>query len=190
MNSPSRREAVQMAQLLRQSRPIFFDTETTGISPTSEVVEIAVVDWDGELLFDSLVKPRGRIDPEAARIHGITERMVELAPGWNQVWSEVARVFKDRKVGAYNSDFDLRILRQTNLRSGVSWPLTDDQFFCVMKLYARFAGNWDSRRGAFRWHSLDTAGRQCGIPLPNSHRAKDDALLAWAVFEHILNWGV
>jgi hypothetical protein len=57
--------------------------------------------------------------------------------------------------------------------------------FCIMKLYAQYYGQWNSRRGDYRWQSLDAAGRQCRIPLPNSHRAKDDALLTKAVLENL-----
>jgi hypothetical protein len=33
-------------------------------------------------------------------------------------------------------------------------------------------------RGAYRWQSLEAAGRQCHILLKNTHRALDDCLLA------------
>jgi len=35
---------------------------------------------------------------------------------------------------------------------------------------------------------LEDAGRQLGIPLPNSHRARADTLLAREVFERIAGW--
>jgi hypothetical protein len=51
-----------------------------------------------------------------------------------------------------------------------------------MKLYADFIG---SRR----WQRLEEAGRQCRLELPNSHRAKDDTLLARAVFQYMVAAG-
>jgi DNA polymerase III epsilon subunit-like protein len=88
-------------------------------------------------------------------------------------------------VGIYNSEFDLRMLKQSHQKYWLNWQLPEENFFCIMKLYARFYGEWDARRGSYRWQSLDQAGRQCRIPLPNSHRAKDDALLARALLQHI-----
>jgi DNA polymerase III epsilon subunit-like protein len=39
--------------------------------------------------------------------------------------------------------------------------------------------------GSANFQSLDTAGKRCGISLPNSHRACDDTLLAREVFMYI-----
>jgi hypothetical protein len=38
----------------------------------------------------------------------------------------------------------------------------------------------NSRAGNYRWHSLDDARWQCGLDLPNAHRAQADTLLARA----------
>ena len=54
-----------------------------------------------------------------------------------------------------------------------------------MKLYAQFYGQWNPRHGNYRWQSLDQAGEQCGIPLQNSHRAKDDTHLTRALLEYM-----
>jgi len=188
MSLETRREAAQAARMYETYSPVFLDTETTGTGPNAEVIELAVLGWQGEVLFESLVKPRGRIESGAYQVHGISDSLLVSAPQWGEVWREVEPILKAKKIGAYNSDFDLRLLRQTQKLNGLSWQLGDDQFFCVMKLYARFAGNWDTRRGSYRWHSLDAAGQQCGIPLPNSHRARDDASLARAVFKYISGW--
>ena len=39
------------------------------------------------------------------------------------------------------------------------WQMADSAFFCIMKLYARFNGEWDPRRGGYRNISLDLAGK-------------------------------
>jgi DNA polymerase III epsilon subunit-like protein len=54
-----------------------------------------------------------------------------------------------------------------------------------MHLYAQFHGEWDRRRGSFRWQKLESAARQNGILLRNTHRACDDALLTRAVLRHM-----
>ena len=188
MNLGERLEVVQEVRLLQQAKPLFLDTETTGTGPNAEIIEIALVDSLGSLVFDSLVKPRGKIEVDATRIHGITEEMVQDAPEWGEVWTKIEPILQGQRVGAYNSDFDLRMLKQSHKRYWMNWRILDEQFFCVMKLYARFAGNWDARRRSYRWQSLENAGQQCLIQMPNSHRARDDARLARAVFEHMANW--
>lgn len=188
MDLMARQDAVQRARLLKKSAPLFFDTETTGTGPNAEIIELAILDEQGDLLFESLVRPRGRIEVGAFQVHGITDEMVQSAPKWEEIWTEVETILDDRLLGAYNSDFDLRMLKQSYRFSMLNWQIPDERFFCVMKLYARFAGNWDARRRSYRWQSLESAGRQCGIALPNSHRARDDAQLAQAIFEYIADW--
>lgn len=186
MDSHDQLEAIKRAQQYIQVSPIYLDTETTGLDHNAEVIEIALVDQSGEVILESLVKPRGSsIDTDAFRIHGISMDMLKDAPSWQEVWPQVEAALAGRLVGVYNSEFDLRIMQQSHRKSWLNWRIPEEIFFCIMKLYARYYGEWDSRRRSFRWHSLDQAGRNCRIPLPNSHRAKDDALLARALLMYM-----
>lgn len=185
MNASARLRAAQIARSHALKRPIFLDTETTGLDPRDQIVEIAVVDSDGAVLFESLVRPTVRIPPDVIRIHGITDKMVADAPTWLEMWSELERLLAGRLVGIYNADFDLRMMRQSHLAHGLTFPDGIFNNFCIMKLYAEYYGAPGSYGGP-RWQKLEHAARQCGIPLLNTHRALDDALLAKAVFEHIL----
>jgi DNA polymerase III epsilon subunit-like protein len=186
MNLSARKEAIQTAKNWIARKPVYLDTETTGIGSTDSIVEISVIDHDGRVLLDQLVKPVGSIAPDAMAIHGITNEMVREAPRWEAVWPDVEAALSDRVVGIYNADFDLRLLRQTHQKNWLRWSDPENaEFFCIMKLYAQFYGEWNNRRGGYRWQSLDTAGRQCGIPLPNSHRAKDDTLLTRALLDYM-----
>ena len=183
--NPARIEAIAEARRLLQASPVYLDTETTGTGPAAEVIEVGIIDHDGRPLFSSLVRPRGRIEPDAARVHGITDEQVAAAPAWTEVWPQVRAVLEGRRVGVYNAEFDLRLIKQSHARSWLRWDMEDTAFFCIMKLYARFYGEWNSKRGSYRWISLDAAGKQCGIALPNAHRAIDDTLLARALLHHM-----
>ncbi len=185
MNSKARNEAIQQAGEYLAHKPVYLDTETTGIGPNSEILEISIVDHDGEVLVDTLVKPRGKIDPGASRVHGISMEMLADAPGWDVVWPQVDTALKGRYVGIYNLDFDVRMMQQSHQRHWMQWQQPEGDFFCIMKLYARFYGQWNSRHGNYRWQSLDNARRQCRLELANTHRALDDTLLARAVFLHM-----
>lgn len=186
MIANTRQEAIQRAQDYLQHRPVYLDTETTGTKNNDTVIEVAVIDHDGSVLVDSLVRPGKKIPPDASRIHGITDADVQDAPAWGDVWPEVKAAIQGRNVGLYNQDFDLRLIRQTHKLNWMNWknpPQTE--FFDIMLLYAQYKGDWNTRRGGYRWHSLENAGRQCGIPLPNTHRAKDDTLLTRALLLHM-----
>jgi DNA polymerase-3 subunit epsilon len=170
-----------MAQELLAQDPVFLDTETTGISPKDEIVEICVLDAGGEVLVDTLVKPLGKVHPGAVRHHGITETMLAGAPSWKAVWPQVETSIGEARVAIYNAEFDVRMMRQSHQKHGMTWTLDDDRFDCIMHLYAEFYGEWDRRRETFRWQKLEAAARQSGILLRNTHRARDDALLTRAV---------
>lgn len=188
MDILTRREAVQQALKWTHMLPVYLDTETTGLGSNAEIIEIAILDSDGKPLFQSLVRPKGRIESDAMRVHGITQAEVANAPEWAEIWPQVESTLLNRKVGIYNSEFDLRMLKQTHQRAWLSWALPESAFFCIMKLYARFYAEWDSQRRGYRWYSLENAGRQSGILLPNSHRAQDDALLARALLHYMAAW--
>ncbi len=176
--------AAQRAREILESNPLFFDTETTGLGRSDEIVEVGIVDTEGKTLLQSLVRPVGRIPVEASAVHGITNEMVRGAPTWESVWREVRDLFEGRTVGIFNAEFDLRMMRQSHERRGMQWQPMGGNAFCVMKLYARFYGERLGIRNA-KWQGLQKAGRQCGIPSRNAHRAVDDARLTSQVFRHM-----
>ncbi len=181
----ARRSAIERAREFLTRQPLFLDTETTGINEQAEIVEIAVVDHEGQPLLNSLVKPHGRIPVDATAVHGIDARMVQDAPTWGELWPAVRAMLNGHSVGIYNADFDVRMIRQSNRLAGLAGQQAGVTAFCLMKLYAEYYGDWNASRASFRWQSLEAAGRQCAIALPNAHRAQADALLARAVLLHM-----
>jgi DNA polymerase-3 subunit epsilon len=181
-------KVIQRARQIVAYNPIFLDTETTGFSPTDVVIEVGVVDLAGNTLYQSLVKPNIPIPPESTLIHHITDEMVTDAPSWKDIWQDLQAVLKGRFVGMYNDEFDLRMMKQTHQNYWLDWPLDDKYFFCVMKLYAAFYGEMSRRGRGYRLHKLEVAGAACGIPLPNSHRAADDARLTAELFKYIAHY--
>ena len=181
-------KVIQRARQMISYDPLFIDTETTGFSNDDVVIEIGVVDLQGNILFESLFKPSMPIPPGAMAVHGITDSMVVDAPTWKETWPALEKVLDGRLVGMYNADFDLRMMKQTHSRYWLNWSLDDKQFFCVMKLYAAFYGEVSGYGKSFRFHKLEAAGADCGIPLPNSHRAVDDARLTAALFQYIADY--
>ncbi len=180
-----RQRARAQAHQLLQAHPLFLDTETTGVRSSAEVIEICLIDHQGTVLFNSLVRPRVPIPPESTQIHGISNAMVALAPTWSELWPQVQPILESGPIGIYNADFDMRLIRQTHVQQGLPWPQGPITAFCIMLLYAQFYGDWDPQRNGYRWQSLEKARQRFNLPIPNSHCAKDDALLARAVLEQI-----
>jgi DNA polymerase-3 subunit epsilon len=183
--SPSlRQRSIETAKSILSRNPVFLDTETTGLGNEDEIVECSVVDTDGASLFDQLIRPTRPIPPDATAIHGITNADVQAARPWPVVWPEIRSVLFGRLVVIYNQDFDLRMLQQTHARYKLPWK---DRLNTVdlLKLYAEYRGEWDPRRRSYRYQSLDAAGRQCGLALPNAHRSSADCQLTRAVLLYV-----
>ena len=179
-----RRAAIAQAQIELNKKPIYLDTETTGLKDHDQIVEICLLEHDGAIAFQSLVKPTVKIPPDAARVHHITDAMVSMASTWPEIWPQVEALLTTRRIAIYNAEYDLRLMEQSHRAHGLIWS-TPVSHFCIMKLYAQFRGDWNSRAGNYRWYSLDDARSQCGLNLPNAHRAHADTLLARAVLYYV-----
>lgn len=180
-----RLDAIKLAKSIIELKPVYLDTETSGLRDNAEIVEIAILDHDGKLLLERLVRSVRRIPADAIAIHHITDDMVREAPRWPEVWPDVEAIIAGRPVAIYNADFDLRMMKQSQRIAMQSWRLPRWEIFCVMKLYAQFYGDWDPYRRNYRFVSLEVAGRLSMIPLPNTHRAPDDAALTRALLHAI-----
>lgn len=185
--SETRLKAVQTARQVISACPVYLDTETTGLERSDEIIEISIVADDGQVLFESLVKPRKRIPYDATRVHGITDMDVQGARAWPIVWTEIKELLRGKLIVMYNDDFDLRMMQQSYTLYNLPWK-EKLETFDLLRLYAQFRGEWDARRGGYRYHSLANAGRDCGINLPNAHRSTADTLLTRALLHYIANF--
>lgn len=181
----------QLAKNWLKSNCLILDTETTGLGNDAEIVEITLLDTTGEILLNTLVKPRGPIPPEATAIHGITNEMVADAPSWIKVCSKFYHLISGRKVVIYNSDYDTRLLEQTNAANWIVGPCSVEQpvFECAMLAYAEFYGQ-KSDRGGYRWQKLTAAAEQQGVKIEGTaHRALSDCLTTLGVIKAMATGG-
>jgi DNA polymerase-3 subunit epsilon len=161
---------------------VYLDTETTGLGLEAEIVDIAVVAADGQVLLNTTVRPNGRIPTEASRVHGIHDADVVNAPSWPIVHNALCRILAGRRTIVYNAEFDRRIVEGCCDRHGLPYP--SGKWECAMLAFAQYRGEPNENRGGFRWHKLDVAAAAFGLA-PGGHRALGDALACRAVV-----WGM
>ncbi|MDV0844687.1 3'-5' exonuclease [Klebsiella quasipneumoniae] len=115
--------------------PVFIDTETTGFERFAQVIELAITDASGNVLFESKLRPTVTINPKAQEVHGINLSSLKSAPTWPQVAEKVRSLLDGRKIIAYNAPFDSRMMKQTAAAFGdpFGW-WSDDNVLCAMKL--------------------------------------------------------
>jgi DNA polymerase III subunit epsilon len=182
-NSPSQ-QAVERAKKILEQCPLYLDTETTGLSPKDEIVEIAIIDSEAKIIFDSLVRPSQKIPDEVVRIHGIRDEHVRTASFWPMIWQQIRPFLDGKVVASYNSDFDIRLMKQSHQKYNLNWVPTFS-IIDIMTLFSQYRNIWNPVHHSFRLFKLDDAREFFHISLPNTHRAFDDALLARAVLLHI-----
>ena len=176
--------AIKEAREIIQQDPIFLDTETTGLGLEDEIVELAIVTIDGDLLLNVRIQPTIPIPEQATRIHGITNEQIKNAPTFPVIWPVIRYFLNKRTMVIYNADYDTRMLVQSaapydlELREDVEEFIQFSKIHCAMKLYADFYGEWDYQHGNYRWQSLGKAAEQCELTLDtNLHNALEDAKL-------------
>lgn len=98
---------------------LVLDTETTGLDPeTDELLQIAIVEYDGDGRFSSFFRPeRHREWPEAMKVNHITPGAVERCATAFEYRYTIQRVLDsaDALVG-YNVGFDLAFLEAIGVR--------------------------------------------------------------------------
>lgn len=166
-----RYDAVSWARELIARRDwVVVDTETTGIGPTDQVVQIAVLDHAGRVLVDTLVQPTCEIHPKATGVHGFDREKLATAPTYEAVHDLVSTHLAGRLVIAYNAVFDERLLTQ----SAAVWnlPPAAGIWECAMLRYAQYVG-------AQRWPGADYTWQKLprGKAIDALHGARDDCLL-------------
>jgi DNA polymerase-3 subunit epsilon len=156
---------------------VFLDTETTGLDEDAEIVEVAVVDREGQVLVNSYVRPTRPIPMGATAIHGIFDHHVATAPQWCEVLPTIAAACHDRLVIIYNAEYDSRLIHQTCRFNRVdSFRAT---YRCAMQAYACYSAGVPTR-GRLRFFKLESAARAFSLNIPN-HRALGDALACLGV---------
>ena len=157
----------------RDRHAIYLDTESTGLGPQAEIVDVALVSGDGTVLFDSFVRPSCPIPPDASAIHGIFDHHVANAPTWDEIAPYLAVLLTGTRVIVYNARFDSDLVNQCCKRGG-HIPFAT-QWECAMLSYAAYVGEPGQWGKGFRWHKLDAAAAAFGFP-PGGHRALGDAM--------------
>lgn len=163
-------------------RAIYYDTETTGVKPAEDrIVEIAAFDPETQESFVRLVNPGMPIPEEAARVHGISDEMVQDQPGFDQVGREFLEFCNGPcALIAHNNDaFDKLFLHHELHRIGFGMP---NQWIFIDSL------KWSRRyRSDLPKHNLQFLREAFGIAANQAHRALDDVMVLYEVFHQMID---
>ena len=107
--------AISWAQEILKSEALVLDTETTGLldSPHSEVVQVAVINMRGAIVYNKYIKPKRTIPKRVIEYHHITNEMVADLPIFSAIYPELRSLLERKTIVAYKEEFDRGILKQT-----------------------------------------------------------------------------
>ena len=137
--------------MVEEGETLILDTETTGLDAHDEVIQLAIVDMQGNVLLHTLVRPTVPVGTEARAIHGITDEVLAEAPYFAQLYDTIAGLLGNRSVLAYHADFDRRLLAQTCAKYGLP-PL-------------------ESQHGTVSWSAMPVFGENVPLLVSTNRRA-------------------
>ena len=159
--------------LLDRHDVLILDTETTGLGQRDEVVEVAVTNTRGEVLFNELIRPICEIGESATRIHGITNAMVAVRPSYRHLHDQLMQVLGPASaVCAWNAPFDRRLLEQSASRYGLELPNIR---------WRDLVSDHRSMFPHYTSHRLLEVARSQGVATVQDHRALGDCKITLAV---------
>ncbi|NCG31136.1 MAG: hypothetical protein GWP27_11810 [Bacteroidetes bacterium] len=101
------------------------DIETTGgRSKTDRITEVAIITLDNDRIIDryeTLINPGVKIPPMITRLTGISDEMVQDAPGFDEVADEIWKRTSESIFVAHNVNFDFGFIKQHMDEVGKAW---------------------------------------------------------------------
>ena len=160
---------------------LVLDTETTGVGPMAEVIEVVAIDTTGALRLRTLSLPVGPISQRSRELHGLSAEALPAmgARPWAEVHPELLSTLRDAAaVLAWRADFDARVLAQTAALHHRALPPVSWADVRPAYVKARPGGR-HSLADAMRCERLEWEGRH--------HRAEADCRAVLALMHAIAN---
>lgn len=165
---------------LRDLTFVVFDSETTGLDPTTDdVVQLGAVRIvNGRIIasetFNALVNPGRPIPAQSTKVHGVTDTMVADAPDFLSVRKAFHSYAADAVLVAHNAPFDIAFLNRGNAE--FDNPVMDTVHLSAIVF------------GGSAIHTLDAVCERLEVDIPDElrHTALGDAMVTAKAFVTML----
>src|ERR1700744_4677860 len=155
---------------LNLKRPLaFFDLEATGTNiGIDRIVEISIIKLnpDGsEEVMTWRVNPEMPIPLETSLVHGIYDEDIKDEPAFKALAESIAEFIGDSDLAGYNSNkFDIPMLMEEFLRTGVQFELANRHFVDVQNIFHQMEQR--TLKAAYQFY--------CNKEIINAHSAEAD----------------
>lgn len=165
------------------SKVVVFDTETTGLNPfEEEILQLAIMDGDGNILLNTYIKPYLKKSwHNAEQIHGISPNMVADAPYMHELIPQIKGIFESAELlVTYNGEFDERFLDEYGIK------LSKVPEFDVMLEFAPIYGKWNGYYDYYEWQELSICASYYGYEF-KAHDALEDVKATLHCYKCMVN---
>lgn len=173
-------------ELLADSRALILDTETTGLGYSDEIIDVALINLNGEAVLNTLMQcKREDIPPAATRVHGIDKAALLDAPLFTQVWPYLEHLLVSHTIIIYNAAYDTRLIEQTARLYGIKPPMSMYGARCLMLTFSEYIAVPSFRSDGYQYQSLAAACIHFEIEQTGAHRALADCLTSLEVLKRL-----
>jgi DNA polymerase III subunit epsilon len=160
---------------------LIFDTETTGVNPKyEEILELAIINGCGDILFNGRFRPEKRKTwKHAQEINGISPDDVKDCKPITEYLLQLQEIFdKPKIIAGYNVNFDLKFIHAAGIKTHA------DYIIDVMEQFADERGIYDEEHGHNKWFKLEEAANYYGYQF-KPHGALEDCKATLFVLKKI-----
>lgn len=144
-----------------KDRILALDTETTGVGPNAEILQLSVIDGEGAMRMNQYFRPKKNSSwPEAEKVNHISPAMVSKCPFILDHKEEIQEMLGNAEaIVGYNLPFDVQML----LQSGLTLPDPKKTIYIdIMPPFSEKYGERDPFTGNIRWQKLITCAKHYG----------------------------
>ena len=159
---------------------VFFDLETTGLSPLCDkIIEFGAVKitQDGVESVNFLIDPKVSITPENQKIHGITNEMLKRGVSYFEAGERISKFLSNHSIVAHNSIFDFGFI--LSLFTETRHEIGSHDVYCSCQLSRKINKGLDS-------HKLSFLAQTFEFDIKSHHRALDDSVACLEIFYQTL----
>ncbi len=169
-------------RLIKESKFVVLDFETTGLSPkTSKVIEIGMVKVEKGKITDtysSLINPILPVPYQITLLTGISQDDVINAPIFEEIAYQILEFIGDATLVAHNAPFDYSFLKSEFNFAG--FDVDNLEIICTLKIAKRLLPHLKSK-------SLSALRKHYGVMHKNVHRALGDAAVTAKIFLRMID---
>lgn len=146
---------------MNKEKILVLDTETTGFDKAAEILQLSILNGNGEVLMNEYFRPRHTVSwAGAQQVNHISPAMVAGKPPLSVRKQAIEVLLQGADmIAGYNLPFDLRMLGQ----NGIGIPDKDKvRYLDLMRPFSETYGDINEKTGRYRWQKLITCAKYYG----------------------------